>query len=539
MKFLVSTTQSRLRNQFGQWYWQADSRCKTMSRGGQLIIYSGYTISAPIEELLEKDPHLVQAEDGAFFVVILTRDTATAYVDFFTHEKLLFSTRHGIEITNRPWLLTLNGEDIDREEVESRIHTPLAGRDYNPQTGYEDFYRYLDWQPLFDWRSKPDRYEEEGGLRHFGKKINCTVFHDVWQLQPDHFIQVNRDKLAEVRHSNSLQMIKDAVLQEEVEFHTQEELAQHVHDCMSTHANVIRENFKDILVSTSEGIDSCLQDMYLPECHRAMYTLHPLNSPMEYKTQAVLRNKRQDCHMSFFNCYKENIQDAARTYMRDFSIYYIDCVPTMKQMHNLPHKPDVVVFGQGGDQTFMHRPNFLWEYWLIEGAKRHESFDEQINFFHGKMQELNKGYSARWNIWQEPYTKWQDVFTDYNEDQMRETMQLAKKRPREYWAEEVAKYAAPAHYNRDIGCNADLLFTSLYSDKRFWLSVYKSSKEVMESNLHNAETQRFMLEKYFNYTDFKTPSKDGEEYHIQHILQPFYSSALKYSIQDHLHQLDE
>jgi len=535
MKFLVSTTQSKLANKHGQWYWEADSGCRTMIKSDQVIIYGGYTIQQPIEELLNTDPHLVKNKDGAFFVVILTPTGATVYVDYFSQEKIVYKYSNGVEITNRPWLLTLSREDIDREELESRISFTDKQKAYRSTDEFE-----TSRGMQLDWVSRPERYTGPGA-KQFQHNINCTIWRDTWILVPDHSLAVTGTRCELVRINDTIGLIRQAWNRTQAQFTEHEALMEHIHTCMSSHSDVIKQNFKsdEIVLSVSDGIDSVLQEQYFTESPRASYTLWPLNSPFENKMQTLAGSNRQDMMLMLFDLAPEKIKQTATKFLRDSSLFYLDCVPSFKQMRTLHGtKPKLILYGQNGDQCFMHRPAFLKEYILHQQLDNDGTFEERMSQFENELRKHHGRYCSRVNIWENESNTWQEAFPKYTEQDMKNFFDNNKGRTaKEVLAETFSKMLVPVHYNRDVGCNSDILTTSLYSDSRFFYSVFGSSREIIEGNLQDVKTQRMLLTEKFNYNSFQTPCKDGEEYNVVHVIKSFYIASINHAVKDNLAEL--
>ena len=129
MKFFISNKE-KLTNKHGQWYWWADKKCNVTQNEEHLVIYSGYVIEEPIDEIVFRDPHLLENSNGTFWAVILTKTSVKVIVDYFCQSKIFYRQTDRIEITNAIYLFPFNSKDIDMPEVMNRLDIPKKQQNY-------------------------------------------------------------------------------------------------------------------------------------------------------------------------------------------------------------------------------------------------------------------------------------------------------------------------------------------------------------------------------------------------------------------------
>ena len=55
-----------------------------------------------------------------------------------------------------------------------------------------------------------------------------------------------------------------------------------------------------------------------------------------------------------------NIEAITKKHLNDPTCFYWDCIPSYWQMGNLSKKPDLVLYGQCGDNMFLHKAYFYY-----------------------------------------------------------------------------------------------------------------------------------------------------------------------------------
>ena len=343
MKFFISN-KKKLTNKHGQWYWWADKKCNVTQNEEHLVIYSGYVIEEPIDEIVFRDPHLLENSNGTFWAVILTKTSVKVIVDYFCQSKIFYRQTDRIEITNAIYLFPFNSKDIDMPEVMNRLDIPKKQQNYKALTTFERF-ADINSEAIFDWGGYTGS-SSSLGIRQYSPSKCKTIFKNTFILEPDYCLEVVDNRLNIKRIHNTRESIINALSPTTPAFNTSAEIEEYIHFCMDSHASVIKQNYKNITSSLSEGIDSVLQDQYFPDVERIMYNFDPSNAPFDYKQRAIDKTKNKKCRVDQFPLDKDKISKIASEVMNDPSCFYWDTLPTQWQLTNLKSKPDVLLFGQ-------------------------------------------------------------------------------------------------------------------------------------------------------------------------------------------------
>ena len=542
MKYFVSDTKV-LPNKFGKWYWYADEDCKTHQTDERLVIYGGYLIGNDINEVVSKDPYQLEQANGCYWAVILTKDSATAIVDYFCQTKVFYRQRDCIEFTNAIYLFPFTKADLDLPGIIKKL-TLLSKEklDYHPTNEFE---RWEDMiidsasaMALTDADEKAKdiakyyvagKFYEYPNIKQYSKAMCTTMFKDTWMLEPDHVLDIKQDKICIRRIHFTYDEIINA-MSSEPEYKNKQDLEDYIHKCMTEHADTIKKHYKNIVSSLSEGIDSVLQDAYFPEAKKIMYNYDPSNAPFEYK-QKVLEQVGDNHRLDHVDISTDNIANMCRGSVNDPTTFYWDCIPTFWQLRQLESKPDIVLYGQCGDQVFLHKAFFYYEYMFAQQIEKNLTAEEKLLEFNKTLEDLNDCYSGRDNIWQGNKAKtWEDCFYNTTKEELIHELETGTK---DDWMHDFAKKTTPAPYNREISHNADVLVTSLYCDRRIFYKIMNAPTDIMMDNIKNIDTQKNILEKKFK-RKYHTPFKDQAELNAVGMRDPLYKDVVRQCLVDHL-----
>lgn len=519
MKFFISDTK-RLNSKYGKWFYYVDHECQTFQNNKHMVIYAGYTLGEEtIEQVVNRDPHDLENANGTYWAVIMTEQSVKVIVDYFCQTKIFYRNNGAIEISNALYLFPFTAKDVDRKEVEQRLKISEDKKAYQPTVSFEKWETMvLDW----GYASSPSL-----GTRQYSPSMCKTVFKDVYILQPDHCL-VASDRIKIKRIHDTQQWIRDSLTNK----HNmgREEIQNKIHRCMSEHAELIKKKYKRILSSLSEGIDSVLQDQYFPDVDKIMYDFQPSNAPFHYKQTAINKTKNKKCKVEKFILDKDVIEKTASSVMNDPSCFYWDTLPTQQQLYNLKDKPEILLYGQNGDNVFMHKPFFYYEYMFSKQIAKHIPVQQKLIEFNKTLDNFRDCYSCVNNIWDKPATTWQEAFPDMTEEQL---IHELENDPIDAHVDEFAKKNTPGLYNREVSHAGDLLVTSLYCDKRIFTIVMSARDDIMLESIMHAKIQKDILKNKFDY-EFETTHKDQAEFNAVHIIKPMYVSTIRHCLKDHL-----
>jgi len=527
LKFFISNKE-KLTNKYGQWYWWADKKCNVTQNKEHLVIYSGYVIEEPIDEIVFRDPHLLENSNGTFWAVILTKTSVKVIVDYFCQSKIFYRQTDRIEITNAIYLFPFNSKDIDMPEVMNRLDIPKKQRNYKALTTFERF-ADINSEAIFDWGGYTGS-SSSLGIRQYSPSKCKTIFKNTFILEPDYCLEVVDNRLNIKRIHNTRESIINALSPTTPAFNTSAEIEEYIHFCMDSHASVIKQNYKNITSSLSEGIDSVLQDQYFPDVERIMYNFDPSNAPFDYKQRAIDKTKNKKCRVDQFPLDKDKISKIASEVMNDPSCFYWDTLPTQWQLTNLKSKPDVLLFGQNGDSVFMHQPHFYYKYMLAKQIPKNISVQQKLEEVNKALNNFKDCYGSKDNLWDQPVKNWQETFYDMTKEELIKKIDIDSD---DVWREDFARKSTPGLYNREISHAGDILVTSLYCDKRMFYKVMSMPKNIMLESIREAQIQKNILKSKFNY-NFETPWKDQAEFNAVHVIKPMYMNGIKHCLKNHL-----
>lgn len=505
MKFLISDTK-QLGNKHGKWFYWHDDKCQVMRQRGEVIIYHGYTIGKTLPQHIEEGT--LDGADGNFFVVRLGESKLECQVDYFCQNKIFY--RHGkqFEVTNQIYLLPLTTEDIDKKYLLARYKMP-------------DTFKQLDNGPTNYHTYVP----REGGWpdRSYHSARCETVFKHTLIMQPDHKL-VHDGAHRLVRIHNTKKSIHQALTGPRTHMDNTQ-VQEHIYNCMSEHADVIKQNYSNIFTSVSEGIDGILQDQFFEDSTGIMYNFNPDNSPFHNKWH-VLNNMRQQNKNVIIDSMPTDRFDDTVKYMNDPSVAFWDTLPSQWQINKLPVKPDIVLYGQCADQMFMHQPWFYYELVWATVIMNTKDPEEALDNFADLLERNKNSYAVKENIRKPTPTSFYDIWPT---DDIKEIL----KEPEDDWKHSFPAKALPGLYNRDIAHATDLPVSSLYSDRRFFFLIYQMPFKDIFDNAKDVSIEKSILKNKFNI-DFHTPHKDAASFSTYNMVQPMYKHTIDYCLKDHI-----
>ena len=501
-KFFISDTE-KLDSKYGKWYYQAEG-CQIHKIDGRLIIYFGYTVHKPINEYVETDPYSLKYANGKYCVVILEKNTMQVIVDYFCQTKIFYRSTNRIDVTNQIYMMPLTSTDVDVQEMNERKNAKQLFRSEvsaDKNSPIEDLFDHHEYK----------------------KDQNKTVWKDVYVLEPDHCIVVDEkltikrihDTLKRNREAfnsnNRFQMVVDPYDNMHFPFRSSVEAEDYIHICMEDHANVIKKTYKNVVTSISEGVDSVLIDQYFPNAKRVMYNMNPPSGPFEHKQKIINDYELRNIPIELYTMNQDLLGEIAAATLNDPDAFFLDMLPSYAQLKHRKFKADVFLYGQNGDQMFMHRPTFLYAY-LFSTQRNTNKSKEQI------IKEYKDCYSATKDIW--PYKGYS-------------LLDEIDKRAGRDWKEFFAYDALPGLYNREMEHCIDVPTTSLYCDKRIFNVVHSLPEDIMFDSLKDATIQKNILKRKFNYS-ILTPNKDGSPFDLWPAVLPMLKATIANCLKDHL-----
>jgi len=549
MQYFVSDSK-KLPNKFGKWYWYTDNECKVYQTDDTLVIYAGYLIDDDIDTLVKENIDGFKKANGCFFIVELKKNSARVILDYFNQTKLFWRNDGKIEFSNTIYLMPLDKSDLDMQEIVRRLSLFTEEQmSYEPKETFERWENFIINPPthgrtdanklkdfyVSDQYAGIDVYQHSKGFKQYDKSQCLTLFKHVFMLEPDHMLHAENDEVKIVQIHNTYKDLIDS-MRAEPEFTDQDALEEYLHNCFLDHSNKIKETYKNkhIVSSVSEGIDSVVQDSYFENVKKVSYSFDPPNCPLEFKQRVVdyWEEKNIPVQWDVLDISTQNITDITKKHLKDPTCFYWDCIPTYWQMGNLDKKPDLILYGQCGDNMFLHKAFFFYEYMFAKQiGKKHLTPIEKLNEFSHEVANFKDCYSAADNIWQVQKAKsWQDAYPDMTEDELLE--EIITGTPDD-WMHDFTKKATPPLYNREVSHNTNTLVTSLYCDKRIFFKIMNSSEDIMMENIKDASSQKNILKRYFDW-EFKTPSKDQSELNCVGMRLPMHTDVVRKCLENHL-----
>lgn len=424
---------------FGKWHFCYDDKVsvqyyRVYEGEDFIVLYSGYLIEGDIEEVAAN--FSFHDANGNFFAVKLTKTDYEISLDYFNNHKVFTADKYGIEITNHLPYMTIQEDDVVKD----------TGR-----------LMYCDYR------------------REISPNEQTTFFNHITSVLPDY------DYVGDC---------KQALRQEAWDV---DELTDYIHECMSQHAQVIKDKYKNRFISLSEGIDSALQSQYFKDDPQYLYHIYPCHAGDDgLKYKEIAQNNFANTQMLKFETSKS--KEYTQEYLRDSSTRWGSILPTIMQVEK--SNPDIVLYGVNGDEMFFRD---LFPHLFLLCLKY---YDESGWYVHNKMiddlEDKRGQYGANYTLGTHKNTD--DYLEEFVEGCLRSGMS------RDIIEDTMHLHMTPKMYTRVISCNNDVITASLYNDRRIYHEVFKLNTEFLENNAMDSPIQRKMLEK-FDY-EFVTPHKD-------------------------------
>lgn len=523
MKFFITNKKINA-DRFGNWYYYADKKCKVLQHKDTIYIYFGYLIKGNLEEKITQDFNGLISANGSFTCAKISGDGVEVIVDYFARYKVFAHQKDKlIEITNNFGLLTLGPDDLDMPEASKRLAVPKKFLNANHRTG--------EVAHTWDSYHTANHTGEELGLKEMTAVCHRTIFKNVYMLEPQHKLvatnHVHRIRLANFHNDVS------TALKSKSKFKNVNDLETHIHECMSHHSEVIKKEYKNIHCTLSEGIDSTLQTMYFPDAKKSTYFFTPETVPFEHKEKILERFP--ETHIEEFEL--EKIHEYCNLYSKDPSIYNFDILPSYCTLKNLDPVADIILYGAGGDEMFLHRSNAIQSqaFQMFYDTDPANVLKNYNNFL---MQNQN-AYCAKKNIIGSGFETLQEQYSHFDWDNPNyalATLSQYHKFPRDMRDFSLPKRATLGMYCRQISAECDTEITSMYYDLDIFFEVYKLKLRDRIENTIDVGIQRNILKRFWNF-NFQTPHKDGASFNTYKTIKSYYKSALNHVFKDNLRDL--
>ncbi len=524
MKYFISN-KTETGKKFGKWHYFADSKCKLVRHAGDLYIYFGYLVEDDLEARMIEDFDALSRANGSFTAVRVSEDRVDVIVDYFARYKVFAHQNNGlIEITNNFGLLSLTRKDIDITESAKRMSVP----DEYTQRPHLTNQRAGTWTDyVLDLQGVSAREYEPAAHR--------TVFKNVYMLEPGTQLtatdQIHRTRLVDYKKDFS-----DAFKQKS-RFHNTTQLEDYIHECMSKHADTIKNNYAHIHSTVSEGIDSVLQTMYFKDQKhsKSMYKFVPSMVPEQYKQKIM--DHLKDINIEHFDL--DRMDEYCKSLAQDPSCLDFDTLPTYRTIKNSTVPIDMMMYGAGGDEVFLKRRKMveLQAFELsMKGGK-----DNLIERYNNLLKTFDNTYSARRNIdtpeglrtLQEQYSE-----LDWN-TKLSESLDYVCRQ--HTFPEDIRDTIIPATlywtlYCRQISTETDTEISSLYHDLNIAYEVMKLPLDARLESTVDVGLQRNILKRHWNF-DFQTPFKDQAVFNTYKAIKPYYRSSIAHVLKDNLREL--
>lgn len=493
MKFFISNTRP-LENRFGKWYYTTDQKCSRLAHNKKLYIYHGYVIDQnySIEDHILKGT-IGTGMNGNYFVIELTEKSLKISVDYFSQHKIFY--RHCdelFEVSNRIYLFSFDPSNIDKKQLLDRN------------------------------REKPDRLTRE--IR------TNTLFANTKVLPAFHSLEMNQKLYIERSHDPTSQIHENLFGNNRGSVSDRDQIEDFIHECMDHHSSILKSKYKNIISSISEGVDSILQDCFFPKEKKITYDFVPSTVDLSYKNTFIdsIRTAKVERHEFVV----DEASNIASELADDPETTHMDCLPTFWQIKKFYPKADLLMYGQLGDQIFMHDPFLLYMMLLGEVADNENmTIDEKYNSYRESVARYSSSYSSRESIDSREYHYLDERFQASDRSKFADNLKYITER----WQNEIARKVSPlsSTYSRDLIHSCDIAVSSLYADNRFFGIIHKSDKQTIMDNINNLSTQRNILKKKFNL-DFVTPYKDPAIFRMRDSILAWKKKSVSFCLQEHI-----
>lgn len=533
MKFIVSD-HIALPNKFGKWNFWHDKDIKIHESKDHIILYHGYVIDT--ERTLDdyvKAGWWPDDLNGNFSFVKFSKDSLDASVDQFSQNRIYWrDNEQGFSLTNRIYLLPFRNKDIILDKIE-RYREIQYEKD--PQYTWYDFEQLFKLRGGIEQQPTPKDLSGKGYVHYSTDPSTC--WRDTYNLVAGSVLH-RSDKTTVKDLSQHDTLVKAGFNSRDKQFKTAEHLRDHVHDCMQSHADIIKSNYKNIVCSISEGIDSQTYDAYFPEARKITHTIkYAADEPFkgaDIQTSADPKFKRQYLGQYDEGMVREDVfhveqaGEIAARWSNDTEMKHWDVLPTYHQIMENDRDMDMFVFGQQADEMFMHNAVFYLTY--VRGIL-HDSgltMEQQFEKYKEYVRQLEGKYACKEVLYGDNF--W-DYRREYSVDSLENFKDTAGYFAR--WQDWFAYECMPTYYCREISHISDIPCTSMYADTRMYHAVRNTTHEVLLKNMSDAFTQKQILQDKFD-REFKTPFKNGTYFNTAPLVASFVKKSLGYCLHDHI-----
>lgn len=523
VNFFISN-KKELPYKFGKWFYYHDSKCKVIKHDDKITIYHGYVIDAQSIEHHIVSGSLKSHTNGNFFVVTMHKDRLEVIVDFFSQHKIFYrDDGERLEVSNKIFLFPFMSSDIDnrqlyktKREALMKNHMPLDTNSVDRMERYR-IRRGKDKQstaPMFLTR----------GNRHTG-----TIFKHTFILPTYHSLELT-DKSKVTKQTDLVALNYKNLFAEESPL-SHSEVEDIVFHSMEGHADIIKQTYRNIVSSVSEGVDSILQDCFFPDAEKITYTYDPPATTDRYKRDYLERYASDKVHWDTFPV--DDQKRITKEVANDPEADFFDTLPTAWQVKKYKGAIDVLLYGQMGDNMFLHHPWYTYTFMM---AKLNEdstsSIEQKLMKYKRELEKIRSCYSSRETLDGPEYHSYNARFDIGNTADL----EIVLAQFGSDWKQNVAQAIVPSTYTRDLIHSCDVPVVSLYADKRIFNLVHSCGYDIVESNMREAQTQKNILQNRFNYK-FITPVKDGAYFNMHEMVTPWYLRTVEHCMKDHLLEL--
>ena len=239
MKFFISN-KTETGKKFGNWHYFADKKCKVITHNNTLYIYFGYLIQDDLDSKIINDFDKLIHANGSFTVARISAQRVDVVVDYFAKYKVFAHQKNDlIEITNNFGLLSLTSQDIDIEEAGKRLAIPKEYINGPHLTG----------EAVSTWTEYHKENIKQDEIKEYDPACSRTIFKNVYMLEPCMQLCAT-NRVFKIRLADYFNDISVA-LKEKSKFNNIKELEDYMHESMTIHSNIIKDQYNDIHCTVS------------------------------------------------------------------------------------------------------------------------------------------------------------------------------------------------------------------------------------------------------------------------------------------------
>ena len=433
--------------QYGDWYFIHEDDVKVYEDNDHLVLYCGYLIEGDIIEACKN--FSFDNENGNFFAIKLTKDTHKISLDYFQNHKIFVADKYGIEISNYLPYMTIKEEDITNT-------TALDGTKLKYEREFdadETFYDHIkSFIPPYDYlQDARDAYEQE-----------------IWDS---------------------------------------EELTEYIHECMKSHADVIKAKYPLRYCSLSEGIDSCTQSLFFYNDLQLLYDISPCDAGAVH-LRCIKETQERFPNTHHYTWHTEENREECIKYLTDSSCRWQSILPTCKQVLSQDKQPDIVMYGVNGNEMFVR--DFIPHMLLLCLTYYEHDTIKMKEKLHAEIDSKRSHYGVTYSLpsdgnWITTDTYVTAFMRKYFKEHIIEKPYLWKEKQKTF-EEGFLMLTTPKLYTRVISNNNNIMCASIYNDRRIFHEVLKMKNHYLISDIMNSPIQRSIINKFEH--EFTTPSND-------------------------------